>query len=116
MPGLEDIKVRVIQHAMSIEMTVRSNLLPAGCRSVSGFQITSPRFTNPREPTARAAKRVPGPSQATPFTARRASERSERGVNPACYLMATDRAGVATLPGRAVSAILSTSIGSGSDL
>jgi hypothetical protein len=27
-----------------------------------------------------------------PFRARRASERSERGVNPACYLMATARA------------------------
>jgi hypothetical protein len=49
------------------------------------FQITSRRLTNPREPTDRAAKRVPGLSQATPFTACRASERSERGVNPACY-------------------------------
>jgi hypothetical protein len=34
------------------------------------------RLTNPREPTVRAAKRVPGPSQATPFTTCRASARS----------------------------------------
>jgi len=36
----------------------------------------------PPEPTARAAREVPGPSQATSSTCCRASERSERGIAP----------------------------------
>jgi len=36
----------------------------------------------PPEPAAKAAQEVPGFSQAAPFTACRASERSERGVTP----------------------------------
>jgi len=43
----------------------------------------------PPEPTARAAKEVPGLSQATFFTGCRASERSERGVTPSVLADAT---------------------------
>jgi len=49
---------------------------------VAAFQITSWRFTNLREVTARSPKEVPGLSQATAFTACRASMRSVRGVTP----------------------------------
>jgi hypothetical protein len=53
MPGFENVKLRVIQHAMPIEMTVRPNVLSPGRRSVSGFQITFIKFMKPRELTAR---------------------------------------------------------------
>jgi len=44
------------------------------------LHLTADGFTNLREGTDTSPEEVPGPSQATPFTARRASERSERGV------------------------------------
>ena len=51
-----------------------------------------PRFTTPREPGASRAKRCPTPFPSYPFPQpAAASERSERSVNPACYLMQVPR-------------------------
>ena len=48
-----------------------------------------PRFTTPREPGDSRAERCPTPFPSFPFPQpAAASERSERSVNPACYLMA----------------------------
>jgi hypothetical protein len=63
--------------------------------SLCACPITSRRFTNPREPTDRAAKRVPGPSQATLLTACRASARSAPALTQpviCCALYYTSRA------------------------
>jgi hypothetical protein len=55
---------------------------------VLGMSSNVPRFTTPRKPGDSRAKRCPTPFPSYPFhVPAAASERSERSVNPACYLM-----------------------------
>ena len=72
------------------------------------------RFMTPREPSDSSCggvcRRL---SQATRSGACAGSGRRPRYMNPVCYLMATDRVGMAVMPGRAVPTILFTSIGIG---
>jgi len=68
----------------ALDRAVSGDLRPSriATRTDIQFRITSRRFTNLRKVTARSPQEVPGLSQATAFTASRASTRSVRGVTP----------------------------------